>query len=205
MQIFSDIFDGVMADGWLDPLNLFLGVAGVVLMIRRSLWAFPVGMLAVTVQGMLFWQWTFYADATLQIFFFGCLSYGWWHWLHPTGDTAELPVTTLGRRARMGWLLAASVVTIGWGGWQANYTDAAMPFRDTFIASFSMASQVLQVRKQLENWIGWMLVNAVAVATYAAAGLVYTALLYAIFFGLALLGWRSWRRALHPTEEGARA
>ena len=36
----------------LDQANLALGIFGVVLMIRRSLWAFPVGLVAVAVQGV---------------------------------------------------------------------------------------------------------------------------------------------------------
>lgn len=195
MSLIWEIIEELGLSGWLDQLNLVLGITGVALMIRRSLWAFPIGMVAVTVQGVLFWQWTFYADAKLQVFFFVCLGYGWWHWVKHKGNAPELPVTTLGARARWGWLALAVAGTSAWGWWQANYTDAAMPYRDTFIASFSMVAQVLQVRKRLENWIGWMLVNAVAVATYAAAGLVYTSLLYAVFLGMAVLGWRAWRRA----------
>ena len=33
-----------------------LGVIGVWLMIKRTLWAFPVGLVAVTVQGILFYR-----------------------------------------------------------------------------------------------------------------------------------------------------
>ena len=201
MSFLREIVEGLATSGWLDQINLVLGITGVVLMIRRSLWAFPVGMLAVTVQGVLFWQWTFYADAKLQIFFFVCLGYGWWHWVKHKGQALELPVTRVPRRALAGWLAVAIGGTMVWGWWQANHTDAAMPYRDTFIASFSMVAQILQVRKRLENWIGWMLVNAVAVATYAAAGLTYTAFLYAVFFGMAVIGWRSWRRAMNAKVE----
>jgi nicotinamide mononucleotide transporter len=196
MSLIWEMIEELGLGGWLDQLNLVLGVTGVALMIRRSLWAFPVGMVAVTVQGVLFWQWTFYADAKLQVFFFVCLGYGWWHWVKHKGNAPELPVTVMRSASRWGGVGAAVGGTLVWGWWQANHTDAAMPYRDTFIASFSMVAQVLQVRKRLENWIGWMLVNAVAVATYAAAGLVYTAVLYLIFFGMALLGWRSWRNAM---------
>lgn len=202
MDGWEAVWRGLSAgQGW-DQLNLGLGIAGVVLMIRRSLWAFPVGMVAVTVQGFLFWQWTFYADAKLQVFFFVCLGYGWWHWTKHRGSLPELPITTLSWRARFSWLAAAVAGTLIWGWWQANYTDAAMPFRDTFIASFSMVAQVLQVRKRRENWIGWVMVNSMAVVTYAAAGLTYTAFLYLVFLGLALAGWRAWGRAMQAQSEG---
>jgi nicotinamide mononucleotide transporter len=194
--VLIEIWEGLRSGQPLDQLNLVLGVTGVVLMIRRSLWAFPVGMVAVSVQGVLFWQATFYADAKLQVFFFGCLAYGWWHWVKAKGDQAELPVTTMRWAARVGWVGAAVVVMLGWGAWQTNYTDAAMPYRDTFIASFSMAAQVLQARKKLENWAGWVAVNAVAVATYWAAGLAFTSFLYGVFLVMGVVGWVNWYRAM---------
>ena len=195
-DFWQEIWIGLRSGGALDQLNLALGVCGVLLMIRRSLWAFPVGLVAVTVQGVLFWQATFYADAKLQVFFFGCLAYGWWHWVKHKGAAKELPVTVLSRNARLGWLVGAIALTVAWGTWQTTYTDAMMPFRDTFIASFSMAAQVLQVRKRLENWAGWVAVNSVAVITYWAAGLVFTSFLYALFLVMGIAGWRSWSRAM---------
>lgn len=202
VDVLSEILTGLGSGGWLDQLNLLLGVTGVLLMIRRSLWAFPVGMLAVTVQGLLFWKATFYADAKLQVFFFVCLGYGWWHWVKHRGNAPELPITTLRWRTRLLWLAGALLVMVAWGWWQAGHTDAVMPYRDTFIASFSMAAQVLQVRKRLENWAGWVAVNSVAVATYAAAGLTYTAFLYLIFLGMGLAGWWTWWQAMQRQNEG---
>jgi hypothetical protein len=63
-------------------------------------------------------------------------------------------------------------------------------YQDAFIAAFSLVGQVLQVRKQLENWIVWLGVNAVAVTAYWSADLAYTAFLYAVYFLLAALGLR---------------
>ena len=193
---FTEIRDGVLAASALDQANLILGIVGVWLMIRRNLWAFPVGLVAVSVQGVLFYQSRFYADATLQIFFFVALAYGWWHWSLGARDSSELPVTKLSRRALV---LTLALATIGWIVWAIalrNYTDAIMPFRDAFIAAFSIAAQVLQARKNIENWPLWIVVNIVAVASYWMGGLNYTALLFAIYLGMAIGGWREWRRAM---------
>lgn len=70
-----------------------------------------------------------------------------------------------------------------------------MPWRDAFIAAFSVAAQILQARKQLENWPLWTAVNLVAIASYWSADLAYTAFLYAIYLVLGLTGWRAWWKA----------
>ena len=194
--ILHNIWEGLANAQPLDQVNLVLGVTGGVLMVKRSLWAFPVGLVAVVVQAKLFWDATFYADAKLQGFFFVSLIYGWWHWVRNKGAAPELPVTKLGWPARLGYLVAAAVLTAVWGAWQQAYTDAAMPYRDTFIASFGIAAQILQVRKNVENWPVWVAANGVAISAYWSADLAYTAFLYAIYLGLAFAGWREWVRAM---------
>jgi nicotinamide mononucleotide transporter len=194
--ILRNIWTGLTTASLLDQANLLLGIAGVWLMIRRSLWAFPVGLVAVTVQGILFYRSQFPADATLQIFYFAMLAWGWRHWMRDRGAGSELPVTTLTWRGRAVTLFAAAGGTIAWGLTIGPWLGAAMPWRDAFIAAFSVAAQLLQVRKKIENWPLWVVVNTVAVASYWSADLAYTAFLYAIYLVMGLAGWRAWRRAM---------
>jgi nicotinamide mononucleotide transporter len=191
----QEIWTGLTTASLLDQVNLGLGIVGVALMIRRTLWAFPVGLVAVTVQGVLFFRTRYYADATLQVFFFGALAYGWWHWVRDKGESPELPVTRISRRGLGLTLGLAGAGTVVWALLLGRYTDAVMPWRDAAIAAFSMAGQVLQARKQIENWPFWIGVNALAISSYWLGGLYYTAFLYAIYLVMAVAGWRAWARA----------
>ena len=83
----------------------------------------------------------------------------------------------------------------GMGSVRGCHWLVVMPWRDAFIAAFSVAAQVLQARKAIENWALWLVVNLVAIAAYWKADLAYTACLYAVYFGLAVVGWREWARA----------
>ena len=195
-EIGQNIWAGLTTAPWLDQLNLVLGLLGVGLMIRRSLWAFPVGLAAVTVQGVLFYRASFPADALLQVFFFVTLAWGWWHWVKDKGAAPELPVTMLSLRGRLLTVAAAGAATVVWALVIAPLLHAVMPWRDAFIAMFSVAAQVLQARKKLENWPLWIVVNVVAMASYWSAALAFTALLYLIYLGMAFAGWRAWTRAL---------
>lgn len=195
-EILRNIWVGLTDASPLDQANLLLGIAGVWLMIRRSLWAFPFGLVAVTVQGVLFYRAKFYADSTVQGFFFAALAHGWWHWVHARGQTSELPVTKLSGRERGAVLLFAVAGTTAWAFVAMRYTDTAMPWRDAFIAAFSVAGQMLQARKKIENWPVWVVVNLVAIVSYWQADLAYTAFLYAVYLALAFVGWREWHWAM---------
>lgn len=200
-EIFNSIRGGVAGSSWLDLVNLVLGVAGVALMVRRSLWAFPVGLAAVTVQAVLFYQTRFYADATLQIFFFAALAWGWWHWRR--GEGPELPVTRLSGRGRAITLALVVIGTVIWALAARRWTNAIMPWRDAGIAGLQVAGQVLQARKQIENWALFTAANLIAIPAYFSAELAFTALLFAIYLVLGLLGWRAWRRAMRAQKTAA--
>lgn len=193
--VWQNIWAGLTTATPLDQANLGLGLLGVGLMIRRNLWAFPVGLVAVSVQGVLFARSHFPADALLQVFYFFSLAWGWWHWVKDKGAAAELPVTQLSARGRVVTLVAVSAATAAWALAVGPALQAAMPWRDAFIAAFSVAAQVLQVRKHIENWALWTVVNVVAVCSYWSAELAYTAFLYAIYLGMGLAGWRAWSKA----------
>jgi nicotinamide mononucleotide transporter len=200
-EIFRNIWGGIAGSSWLDLINLVLGVAGVALMVQRTLWAFPVGLVAVTVQGVLFYQTRFYADATLQILFFGALAWGWWHWRRGAGP--ELPVTRLSGRGRVITLVLVVIGTVIWALAARRWTNAIMPWRDAGIAALQVAGQVLQVRKQIENWALFTAANLIAIPAYFSAELAFTAFLFAVYLGLGLMGWRAWWLAMQAQKTTA--
>jgi nicotinamide mononucleotide transporter len=178
-------------------IGTVLGVIGVWLMIRQNVWTWPVGIVQVAVSAWVFYSAKLYSDAVLQVFFFVIQAYGWWHWLHASSTTrVELPVTRLRPRAIGGWMIVGVLATAAWGELMRRNTDAALPHWDAFIFVFSVISQWLQARKRLENWAGWMIVNAVAIGVYWAKDLRLYAALYLLFLGMAVAGHLEWRRAL---------
>ena len=198
--ILRAIWQGFVAGSALDQINLVLGVVGVWLMTRRNLLAFPVGLVAVAVQGVLFFRTRFYADAALQVFFFGALAWGWRHWVRDRGAAPELPVTTLSRRGRVSCVAAAAAMTAVWASVLAQWTDAIMPWRDAAIAALQVAGQVLQARKKLENWALFTAANLIAIPAYWSAELAYTAFLFGVYLVLGLVGWRAWWIAWRAAE-----
>ncbi len=179
----------------MEQLATVLGLLGVGLTIRQSLWNFPVGLVQVSLSAVVFYQARLYADMKLQAFFFVVLAYGWWHWARPGCELKVLPVTRLSRAGIVAGVVTGLVGTFLWGWYLQARTDAAMPYRDAFIAAFSILAQWLQARKKLENWITWMVVNATAVAVYWIAGLYWFAVLYVLFFILAVGGHCEWLKS----------
>ncbi|MBL9214140.1 MAG: nicotinamide mononucleotide transporter [Opitutaceae bacterium] len=172
-----------------------LGVLGVWLMIRRNLWAFPVGMAQVVIFGWVCYGQRLYSETVLQAMFFAALAHGWWHWRHPEAGRTERPVGTLPPRARAAWVGGTLLLWLAWGTVMHRATDAALPYADAFVFAASVASQWLQARKLLENWPGWLVANTAAVAVFTVKELYLFAGLYAGFWVMAVWGWCEWRRS----------
>ncbi|CAM3174939.1 MULTISPECIES: nicotinamide riboside transporter PnuC [Sphingomonas] len=178
---------------WLESIAFILGVANVTLVVRRSLWNYPVALVMVALYALLFWRERLYSDAALQLFFFVLNLYGWMVWRRSVAQAGQVTVETLSPEARLSWLAAILAASLGWGAAMAHWTDAAMPFWDAANAVASVAAQILLARRRLENWLLWVAVDLSSIALYAVKGLTLTAILYAIFLGLSLWGYREWR------------
>jgi nicotinamide mononucleotide transporter len=172
-----------------------LGVANVVLVVRRSIWNYPFALAMVTLYLFVFWDAKLYSDALLQIFFFVLNVYGLANWLRSRREAGEVVVTTLSGRERALWIAGTLAASLAWGWVMMRFTDAAAPIWDALIAGLSVSAQLLLARRCLENWALWIAVDLIAIPLYWSRGLGPTALLYMLFLGLAVAGLVGWWRA----------
>jgi nicotinamide mononucleotide transporter len=172
------------------------GALAVYLTVRQNVWCWPLGLVNVVFSAIVFTQAKLYADAGLQLVYIGLCLYGWYAWLHGGHDRGPLVVSRTPRVA--GAVLAALGIAFagGLGFWLHRHTDAALPFWDASTASFSLAAQWMQTRKWIENWLVWIVVDAVYVGMYVVKGLYLMAGLYGAFLILAIAGLLAWRKSL---------
>ena len=182
-----------------------LGVINVALVVRRSVWNYPFGLVMVALYFFVFFQARLYSDALLQLFFFVVQIYGWVNWVRARGATGEVPVGRLTARERLLWAGGTLLASLAWGLFMARYTNAAAPVIDAFIAGTSIAAQILMARRRIENWVLWILVDLVAIGLYASRQLYPTSALYLLFLLLSIAGLIGWRRAVPAAQAGQAA
>ena len=166
---------------------------------RNSVHTWWTGIVGCALFAVLFYGARLYADVVLQVFFVVASAVGWWRWLNKNGqgDGAILRTST---RA-MAWLsVSALVAALAYGVLLHRFTDAYAPFADSAVLAVSVLAQLLLMRRRIETWPAWLLVNTVAVPLYASRGLTVTAILYAAYWVNALVAWRHWLR-LFRTEQ----
>ncbi len=179
----------------LEWIAVALGVANITLLIRRSIWNYPFGIAMVALYFLIFRQERLYSDMLLQVFFSGVQLWGWAMWAQSGGMSGPVTVERLPAAERWLWPVGAILATLFWGSAVATLTDAEAPWWDAAVAMGSVAAQLLLVRRALENWIAWMVVDVLAIGLYIDRGLMLTAGLYGLFLLMCIAGWFEWRRA----------
>ena len=178
----------------LEIIAALLGVANVLLVVRRSIWNYPFGIAMVSLFFFVFWDAKLYSDALLQVFFLLIQLYGWWAWSRARQVDHGVAVRLMSGRSRLWWLAGTGLAILLWGWGMARWTDAVAPFADAAIAGMSVSAQILQSLRRIESWLFWIAVDVLAVGLFAWRGLEVTAALYALFLALAIAGLIEWKR-----------
>lgn len=194
MEALFDFLLAMTGSRRIEIIAVLLGIANITLLIRRSIWNYPFGIVMVTLYAWIFFEAKLYSDALLQPFFFVVQIYGWYYWLKGRGDDGLVVVRRLSRGQAIAYGAAAMVGISVWGTLMARFTDASFPYWDASILAFSIVAQFLLARRRLENWLVWIAVDLLAIGLYWTKDLYPTAALYFVFLVLATVGYFNWRR-----------
>ncbi|MDE1179917.1 nicotinamide riboside transporter PnuC [Paraburkholderia sp.] len=195
----------------LEIVGVIVSALAIWLTARRMMACWPVGLASVALYGWIFYDAKLYSDMLLQGAFAILQVYGWWRWLaqRESGNTPDgnasgaVHVRVVPLRALLPGLGFAVVCSAALGFAMARYTDAALPFVDASLTAFSLVAQYWTARRYIASWWLWSVVNVVYVGMFLFKGLYPTAGLYALFIGLAVIGWRDWSRAMARDVDAA--
>ena len=160
-------------------VGVWLGTTG-----KRITW--PWWALSSALYLVFFYQVELFASAALQIVFILAAVWGWRDWA-PTGAVPR----ALSQRIRIYWALGTIVLVIALTP-LLSHIGAAATWSDAFLLVGSLVAQILMVYEKVESWILWLIVDAAGTMQYALLGYWFTAVLYAAFTAIAVLGWKRW-------------
>lgn len=178
------------------PLEIAANLAAAVsiaLAARNSVSTWWTGIVGCLLFAELFREQRLYADMLLQAFFIITSLWGWRQWT-ATNAGVSRAVTAVAWRSLLPQLMAAGFVTVAYGTLLHAWTDAVAPYPDSAVLAFSVVAQLLLMRRRVQTWPVWLLVNSISVPLFATRGLWLTATLYALYWCNAWYGWWRWRR-----------
>jgi nicotinamide mononucleotide transporter len=136
----------------------------------------------------------------LQGFFAAVSIYGWYEWLRGGAGHTMLRVSRTPRPLALGLAVFAVGGSVLLAFLLDRYTEDPSPGIDGTLAVVSLGAQWMMARKYLENWLVWIGVNCVSVPFFFLRADYATTVQYAVFLGLAVSGYRQWKRSLRAPD-----
>jgi nicotinamide mononucleotide transporter len=191
---------------YLEFFGTLLNLASVLLVVRRSILTWPIGIAAVVLFGVLFYQIELYSDVVEQVYFFGSGFYGWWVWSRMHGANTTLAAVETMSRGAIAWAVTVVAIgTVAMGAVMANvhrllpsvFPEAAsLPYLDALTTVMSFVAQALMAHRKLESWLLWIAVDVIGIGLYYYKDVAFISLLYGVFLVLAVRGFFEWRRSM---------
>ncbi len=179
----------------LETIAVVLALAYLVLAMRQNRLCWVAAFISALLYLVIFAEVKLYMEAGLQIVYTAMAVVGWVFWgKDKTADT--LPVTSRPWPFHAIALLSILIGTSVSGSLLSAYTDAARPYIDAGTTVSAIVCTWMVTRKILENWLYWIVINAVSVWLFSDRGLSLTSGLFALYIVLSVAGYLSWRRTL---------
>lgn len=111
-----------------------------------------------------------------------------------SNGSPSLPIRSLSFRQHV-WIIAIiAVLSVLSGYYLSEHSSAVWPYVDSFTTWASVVTTYLVTQKYLQNWLYWVVIDAVSIPLYIDRGLSLTALLFVFYVIIAVFGYFKWKR-----------
>lgn len=176
---------------------------------KNKVSSWPIGIIGVILYIFLFYQIQLYSDFIEQLYFLVTGFWGWYVWTHPNNEQKDqennLKITDNPLQTNLIWAGVTFGGTLLLGYFMSNvhlYFPAFFPeaasfaYLDAFTTVMSIVATILMVKKKVECWYLWILVDIIGICLYYVKDVKFIALEYLIFLILAIQGLIQWRKAI---------
>ncbi len=179
----------------LETIAVILGIAYLLFAMRENSLCWYCAFISTGIYIWIFGDVSLYMESGLNAYYMVMAVYGWYQWQRGGNNAEGIKLNC--------WALKNHVVAIGMvlflsaisGYLLSQNTDARMPYIDSFTTWGSVITTFMVARKVLENWIYWIVIDAVSIFLYIDRELYQTVGLYSIYLVLAVIGYIAWRKA----------
>ena len=182
--------------GWfnLESLAVLLSLGYLVLAVRGNSMCWYLAFFSTAIYVYIFAGVSLYMESFLNVYYMGMAVYGWYQWkragLQGMGcDICKWPISRH-------LFIIIVIVAVSYISAQMlqGYTDAQFPLLDSLTTWGSIVATVMVARKVLENWLYWLVIDALSIFIFIDRELHQTASLFGFYLILAAIGYLNWRK-----------
>jgi nicotinamide mononucleotide transporter len=199
-ELLAQLIKAAQAMSLWEVAAVLLALAYLVLAIRENTLCWIAAILSTSIYIVLMFRVGLYMESALQLFYIAMAVYGWYSWTHGKGPGHRLEVSSWPLSRHIAPLSLILLFSLGSGYLLDNFSDAALPYLDSFTTWGAIVTTWMVARKIIQNWHYWFIIDSVSVYLYINRGLVLTALLFVLYLVLIVIGYRQWRKSLEAAR-----
>lgn len=179
-----------------EVLAVFLSIVYLILAIKQNLWCWGAAFFSTLIYSILFFDASLLMDSFLNIFYLIMAIYGWYSWKYTNAlnKLEELKISSYNLNKNIKIIIVLTLISLCLGYYMANYTRADFAYLDTFTTVFAVFATYMLTKKVLENWLYWVVIDAVSIYIYINKGFYLTAVLFLIYTILAIVAYFQWKK-----------
>ncbi|MBQ4405937.1 MAG: nicotinamide mononucleotide transporter [Bacteroidales bacterium] len=183
-----------MTENWLEIVGTIIGFIYLWQEVKASIWLWLTGIVMPAIYTVVFYKSGLYADFGIQIYYIVAAIYGFLFWKfgkkNQDGDQLRIVHTTAKQAAVLCAITAGLFWPIYWI--LTTYTDSNVPFFDSTTTAMSIVALWMLAKKHVEQWVAWIIIDALSSGLYFYKGIYFTAVLYAVYTVVAVYGYKKW-------------
>ncbi len=180
----------------LDIFTTVLGLLYIWLEYRAHIALWIVGIIMPALDIYLYYSHGLYGDAGMAGYYTVAAIYGYAMWKFgkkkSQGKSQEMPITHVRPVLYLNMLATFLVL------WAVTYyvlehwTNSTVPILDAFTNALSFVGLWALAHKYVEQWICWIVVDAICTYLYIVKGIPFKAFLYGLYVVIAVMGYFKW-------------
>ena len=159
---------------------------------KKVCWWFALASSLIYI--FIFYDVKLYMESMLSVYYALMALYGIFVWGKTDSEKQNSQIISYDFRIHL-LILTAIIILSGLSGHiLSNNSNAYRPYMDSLTTWSSIFATFLVVKKVLENWIYWILIDSVSIVLYFERELYQTVFLFIVYLGIAFLGLFIWRK-----------
>ncbi len=184
-------------------LSATTGVACVVCTGKGKLCTYVFGAINALLYAIIAYKARFYGEVMLNtLYYFPMQFYGFYVWSkHMDETTKEVKKRRMSSRGR-GYLVGMVAVTTVIYGYLLERMGGQLPYVDAFTTGTSVIAMIVEIKRYMEQWILWLLVDGVTVVMWGIAfsrgnESIATLLMWIVYTITAVLMYIKWKKEVY--------
>lgn len=195
MSIFDNFLSEVSNFSILEIIGVVSSLLYIYFATKENRLCFLFGLISSTIYVYICFSYQLYFDTIINLYYIVMSFVGWAMWSENKNKVEE-KVKSIQNKTFLLYAIIGGLATLVFGGIALNFSDASLPFVDSFTTVFAIIATVMVVKKQIENWLIWIIVDGVGIGMYFYKELYFTSFLFLIYTIIAIQGYRKWKTQL---------